>query len=195
LQSCGETFSIKARKEMMGEHLPWEGAVPPWVTDLRELLKHANQIIERESGDAFDKLGQEFEACMEPFGLTVGKVRTVRHGFGGAWVIEPQLYNSVTKLTKDSEAIREDYFSLDDYASESETVTTGGGRDPWFRAKPEMLPCLKRFIASSSTPKKKLMRLRTEVATLETTIAKLQQQLQDKKKVLLFLQSRAAKNS
>ena len=88
----------------------------------------------------------QFIAIMDNYGLKKRHIKRLKTNKDFIYVIAPQRYNKVEKLTKQSDAMKYNYFDRDDrwYASDS-TLTTGTGADPWYKASKGMLKALSKF--------------------------------------------------
>ncbi|KAG5183903.1 hypothetical protein JKP88DRAFT_255627 [Tribonema minus] len=90
--------------------------VQPLKEELRSIYEYSTQLFGDRDPKAYNAFESDITSILNRHGLRARHLRDVLRGRQGAhvWVVEPQEYVNVTKLTATSDEIVHDYFQLDD---------------------------------------------------------------------------------
>jgi hypothetical protein len=132
-----------------------------------ELEEHVKEVLEKYT-DVFDKL-YNIEGAIVPYkywlsnipkkyALRMSDVKKIKKTPKyEILVIEPQLYDYVSRLNNKSEAITKDYFYEDDNCA-----TTGSGADKWIKVSIDFIAWLEKRILRITKLVKKLLKTATK---------------------------------
>lgn len=123
--------------------------VPMYFEELRSILSIWNEII-ADVDDGY----QIFLDAMHNFGLMRSDVLGIKGRHAYIWVIEPQDYNSISKLWGDGEEVKDDIFGLlTKDADPLRILDTGdapGYGDKWYKASKDVISALKAAMTKLS---------------------------------------------
>ncbi|KAG5183003.1 hypothetical protein JKP88DRAFT_241279 [Tribonema minus] len=112
-RSASRETSRGTKPESLGETPSF---VEPLKVELRSIYEYSTQLLRRPDPKAYNAFQSDIMSIFDRHGLRASHLHDILRGIRGAhvWVVEPQDYINVTKLTASSDEIVHNYFSLDD---------------------------------------------------------------------------------